>query len=44
MSNPAYEKLHKLVKYLLQNGQGADTIAKAMGVSLKDFYEEFVQK
>ena len=45
MSNQAYDKLHKLVDYLLKHGiMDAEDIAKLFGMSLKEFYIEFIER
>ena len=45
MSNAAYEKLHSLVDYLLKHDiMEAQEIAKLFGISLKEFYAEFMEK
>lgn len=42
MSNEAYEKLHKLVKYLINNGFiSRAKCAEVLGLSLIDFKDEF---
>lgn len=42
MSNAAYEKLHKLVAYLMKHGIVSKArLARELGMSLVDFLEEF---
>jgi predicted HTH domain antitoxin len=45
VSNSSYENLHKLVDYLLKKGIiEAKDIAKLLGMSLKEFITEFMEK
>lgn len=44
MSNASYEKLHKLVDFLLKSDKmEAQDIAKLFGMSLAEFVQEFME-
>jgi len=45
VSNSSYESLHKLVDYLLKKGiMEAKDISKLLGIPLKDFIAQFMEK